>query len=610
VALRWLDRILDRFHDGQLYAKLAVAAGEPVAVEDILGEFLRSLGVGSDQMPASLAGRAALFRSVTVGLSVVVLLDDAVSAAQVRPLLPASALSMVAVTSRRPLAGLLAEGAVTVSVDPLDADSSLDLLRRHLGAQRVESEARPAEALVSLCAGLPIALCVVAAHLTLRPRRPMTKLVDELRDEARRLDALSLEDMSVRATLDLSYRALSTDAASAYVAIGVHPGTLVSTKLVAVMLRRGSRDAQRALDRLADASLVQEVDDELYRYHDLVGAHARSAAEATLDHDEWTAMARRALEWHLHVAGTAAITIMPSRPRSHLKFPVYPSSDLPAEVHQYPGALAWLERHRWDLAASMRLAADNGFSDLVYALGEAMQPLFIVRNHVREAAEVDELALNAALAMDDYRAELNMRKRLARLLIQLDELPAAQRHIDSLLARSDERGDRRGRASGLKTLARLHSYQGRHSLAVEAFTKTVQILRALGRTRSQGLALTELGTALIDLGSPERAVIELEQARRILSELDTPDPYNAARASVGLARARLKLADHTAALRLLEDARTVLESLGADQELSRAHAALADVHAAVGDDNLAREHRNRADEILASLVDPAPDRLF
>jgi tetratricopeptide (TPR) repeat protein len=607
LALRWLDLASDRFGDGELYATLSQANGSPIAVEDVLGEFLRSLGVAPDRVPARLSERVALFRSITAGRSMAVLLEDAVSAAQVKVLLPASTSSVVVVTSRQPLAGLLTEGAVTVPVDPLDARSAFDLLRQHIGTQRVESEADQVAALIGFCAGLPIALCIVAAQLALRPRRSMAKLVDELRSQPRRLDALSMEDMSVRATFDLSYRALPEEAAAAYVAIGVHPGTMVSTELVATMLRRGHRHARRALDVLVDASMLEEVDDELFRCHDLVRVHAAGEADATLDHEARASLERRALEWHLRIALVAGATVMPSRPRPHVEVLPGETGDPPAAVNEYTGALAWLERHRQDLVALVRLAADTERHEHTYALGYAMQPLFIVHKHLRDAAEVDQLALDAALSMGDHRAEVKMRKRLARVLIQLDEFSPAQQHIDALLARSDQQGDRHGRASGLKTLARLHARLGRHDLAVDAFAEAVRILRNLGEPRRLGLALTELGTALTELGSPERAATELDEARRMLSGLDPPDPYNAARATVSLARAHLALTELDTARRLLGEAQEALERLGADRELGRAHETLAELHTAAGDEELALEHRRRADEIVRSLAGPAPD---
>lgn len=605
LALRWLHESLDGYPDGALYAALRRSSEEPVAVEEVLGEFLRALGVSPGRIPATLHGRAGLYRSVTAGLAVAVLLEDAVSAAQVKALVPSSASSFVLVTSRLALAGLLVDGATAVAIDPLDADSALDLLRRRVGAGRVEAEARPARALVRLCGGLPIALCVAAAQLALRPRRPVQKVVTEL--ENRRLDALSTEDMSVRATLDLSYRALDAEAAAAYRAIGVHPGSWVCTELVAAMQDHAPSMARRVLDALVDASLLTEVDDELYRCHDLVRAHTRDTAASTLRSEEKDPLLRRGVEWHLRVARDAGHTVMPSRPQSPPEFPGLTRYRPPAGTASYDGALAWLQRHRQDLVASMRAAADLGWHELVYALGDALQPLLITHKHHRQAVEVDELAMRSAIALNDYGGEVNMRKRLARALVQLDETSLARQHIDTLIQRSEQRGDRRAKASGLKSLGRLHTKLRQHALAVEALTETVAILHELDHARGEGLARSELGLALLDLGQPDQAALQLGRARQRLSELDPPDPYNMARATVSLAVALLRQGELDPARQLLKDARATLEQLGADYELGRAHQALAELHEVAGDGARAQAHRGRADEIFAGLAGPAPD---
>jgi tetratricopeptide (TPR) repeat protein len=608
IALRWLDSARDRFPDGQLYAGLSSATGDPVAVEDVLGEFLRALGVAPERVPPGLGERASLFRSVTAGVSMAVLLEDAVSAAQVKALLPASPTSVVMVTSTRPLAALLTDGGQVVPVEPLDDETAMDLLAQHIGTERLAAEQAQAEALVRFCAGLPIALCVVAAQLVLRPHRPLAKLVAELRDEHRRLDVLSVDDdLSVHSTLDVSARALPADARSAYRSIGVHPGRLVCPELVGATTRFAPGRARRALDALVDASLLREIDDELYQSHDLVHAHARAAADAELDLDVHTAAVRATVEWHLFVAREAAHAVLPARPYPPFDFPASPGYELPSALAGNRAALGWLERHRLDLAAVIRLAADNELHHLAYALGDAMQPLFIVHKHLREAVDVDERALRAAQAMDDPRAEADMRNRLARTLIQLDDLTPAREHIDELIRTAQRRGDRRGLASGLKSLARLHSRLGRHDAAVAAFREVVAAIQEIDQGRATGLALTELGAALVESGQTDEAVQPLDEARNILLTTDPPDPYNAARATIPLARARLRLGDDLTARRLLAEAQAELTRLGSDYQLGRAHETLAELHETTGEPELAREHRDRADELFALIAGPAPD---
>lgn len=603
LALSWLDQVLDRFPDGQLYADLASSTGHPVAVDDVLGAFLRGLGVPPERVPPSLGERAALFRSVTADRTLAVLLEDAVSAAQVRALLPASPASLVTVTTRRPLAGLLTAGAVVVPVDPLDHADAVELLRRHVGTERVATERRPIDMLIALCAGFPIALSVVAAQVLLRPHRPMAKLVDELRNERRRLDMSVEGDRSLRATFELSVRGLPPDAAAAYLTIGVHPGVLLSAELVAATNRMGLSQARRALDELVDTSLLTEVDDGLYRCHDLVHAHAKVEADEQLDPSTRMDLARTALAWHLHAARAAGYTVMPARRLVEIRDAPPGRYELPPAVHVYDDALAWLERHRLDLAAATRLAADSAEHGLAYALGDAMQPLFIVHRHYREAAEVDELALNAAVAMGDQHAEASMRRRLANVLLGLDELSRARHEIETLIRKAQERADRRGRANGLQILARLNLRDGRPGDAVAALEEAVEIHSEFGRQRGLALALTELGSALIEHGQPDEAIGHLDRARTLLLTIHPPDGYNAARATIDLARARGRAGDHTAALKLLEDALSALASLGSNYQLGRAHQTLADVHAAMDNDELARRHRARADE-LRSMVDP------
>ena len=607
LALNWLDRELDRFPDGQLYADLASSAGHPVAVEDVLGAFLRALGVAPERVPSSLGERAALFRSVTAERALAVLLEDAVSAAQVKVLLPASAGSLVAVTTRRPLAGLLAEGAVVVPVDPLDHAGAIELLRRHVGAERVATERRPTEALIDLCAGFPIALSVVAAQMVLRPHRPMARLAEELRSERRRLDMSVEDELSPRSTFEVSVRALPSDAAAAYLAIGVQPGLFVSPELTAATNRMGIGRARQALDDLVDASLLHEVDDGLYRCHDLVRAHARVEADERLDLDVRTDMTRAALGWHLHVARAAGQVVMPARRLVDLGDAPPVRYELPSAVGEYRGALAWLERHRLDLAASVRLAAESGQHALAYALGDAMQPLFIVNRHYREAAGVDEHALRAATAMGDPRAEASMRRRLANALLHLDELSRAREEIETLIRQAADLGDRRMRAGGLKNLARLHLRLSRPADAVAALEEAVEIHRELRRQRDVGLALTELGHALAEDGRAGEAVACLDRARTLLQGLDPPDRYNAARATIDLARAHLRRNDHATARTLLDDSLPLLTSLRSDYQLGRAHETLAEVHAARGDGDLAREHRARADELRGGVAGPATE---
>ncbi|MFJ2264235.1 tetratricopeptide repeat protein [Streptomyces sp. NPDC087844] len=225
LALAWLHRLRPDFPGGQLYADLgAQAPAGPVEPAHVLGSFLRGLGVPPQQVPDGVADRAAMYRSHTADRRIVVLLDDAATAAQVRPLLPGGS-NVTLVTSRRRMSGLALEGGYQVHLEPLSPEDAVELLAVTLADDRVATQPDDARALVGLCAGLPLAVRVAGARLAARPRRRITTMVRALTAERGRLDALAIDgDHGVRAALDLSYQGLPREAARLYRLLGVHPG--------------------------------------------------------------------------------------------------------------------------------------------------------------------------------------------------------------------------------------------------------------------------------------------------------------------------------------------------------------------------------------------------
>lgn len=596
LALRWLNSVADRFPDGQLYADLVLSTGEPVAPEDVLAQFLRSLGVPPRRVPDGLAERTALFRTLTAGKSLAVLLDDAVSAAQVRVLLPASAGGVTVVTSRRPLLGLLVSGARTLPVDPLDQPAALELLGYRIGRARVEAERRPAEELVEFCGGLPIALCVAGARAAARPHRSLARMVDELTDERVRLDALSAEgDLSVRSTLDIAYADLREDLRRVYRAAGLHPGGTFGVGVVAAMIEADCPSARRALDALVDASLAEEVEEDYYRLHDLVRVHALDQAGGA---DDRADIVRRALEWYLFAAQAANRIVMPARAVRGYRF----STDfaLPRELDGHDGALGWLARHRPTLLTATRDAVNRAWSDLGYQLADALQPLLILHKHRADTLASAELALRAAQALGAPAAEARSRKHLARLSLHQGHLDRAEQHTDELLLDARSRGDRRGEAGALKTLALLYTKRDRMAEAAAALTQTVEILRALGERRGEGLALIELGETLARLGRSRDALRNLRRARDLLATLAAADPYNEARAAAALGHGHLECGDLAAARPLLEHALIVFAEQGSNYERGRTHRLVAELARRAGDDEQALRHDEVASVLLAN----------
>jgi len=607
LALRWLGEMAERFPDGSLYADLALSTGQPVAPEDVLGHFLRALGVAPQRVPTGLAERTALFRSVTAPMNLAVLLDNAASAAQATVLIPAAPGSLAVVTSRRPLLGLVAGGAHAVPVEPLDHASALDLLTRTIGADRVHAEPDQAERLTGLCGGLPIALCVAAARIASRPRRSLARMIDELHDERARLDVLSAEgDLSVRATFDVAYGDLSLPLRRVYRTLGLLPGKTFGVEAVAAALGEDVRTTRRALDELIDASLLEELVDGDYRFHDLVRVHALERALADDSDDDRTTIVRNVLHWYLFAAQAANRVVMPARRvlaydfgRSEWKF------TLPPGIDDRTAALVWLAGHRANLVAATHDAAKHGWSALAYHLSDVLRPLFLLHHHLRSSLEIGEVALRAARDWGDTAAQTSAQKRLGRTYLSLGDVDRARYHAEELLSRARANNDRRAEASALKNLALVHAATTETEASVTAFEEVIAILHRLNKRRDEALARIELADIHLAQPDADSAGDEARQARDILSALSPPDLYNAARATSRLGQAHLLAGEFEPAREFLQAAISVLAAQDAAEERGKAHRALAALARRTGDDEGARRHDEAADRLLAA--DEPPD---
>ncbi|MBM7770661.1 tetratricopeptide (TPR) repeat protein [Actinokineospora baliensis] len=593
LALFWLAKISASHPDGQLFAELTLPTGKPVPAEDVLGRFLRALGVAKEAIPTSLAERTTLYRSLTAKARLAVLLDNVASAAQAKVLIPASPGSVVVATSRRQLLGLVATGAVPVRVDPLPKAGGLRLLASYTGQARVDAEPENAALLTRMCGGLPLALCVVAALVTARPRRSLGWLVERLRDEHRRLDVLSVEeDYSVRATFDLAYEDLADESKTAYRAIGLSPGALVVPELLATGLSADVEDAAEALESLVDAGLVEEFDEGWYRAHSLVHVHAK--ALATQHNGDATAVLRRIVDWYVATIREVSHTLMPARPVQPWSSEV--SVELPPRLAGAAEALDWLERVHGDVVQVIRTSLDQGWHEPAYLLAHALQPLFVLNKQFMAAIEVCELGKRAAAVSDQPGREASMRKHLARLFIEIGQYESAEREIRATLADAVERQIPAQVASAHKSLGLLHQTRGAHDVAVADFRTALELLPGTARPWTRALLLLSLGTNEVDAGNAQDATEHIEAAREIFRE--QPDEYNIARADRELGRARLALGSPAEAENLMRKALAVFERHKAHHEVARTHRALADWARHGGDQVVAQRHVDRAAEIL------------
>ncbi|MFF2897802.1 ATP-binding protein [Streptomyces sp. NPDC057966] len=610
VALAWLHTIRPHFPGGQLYADLgAQSPGGPVDPGEVVGRFLRALGVPTPQVPPVLAERVALYRSLTADRRLVVMLDDAATAAQVRPLLPAGQ-CVTAVTSRRRLPGLSVDGGHVIHLEPLGREAAVELLDSTLADSRVAEQPEEARALVDLCAGLPLAVRIAGARLAARPRHGITTMVRALTEEHDRLEALAIDgDHDVRAALDLSYQGLPAGAAHLYRLLGLHPGREFGGPVADAVL--GS-DAADALDVLYDASLLidagQAAGAERYRFHDLVRLHALAQADRDESPEERAAALRRIGYHYLANATRAEGLIDPQHRTMARDFGPGPVVDAgfgdgrAGDDGAADAALDWLEHELPNLMAVLRIARPAGIPALGWQLADAMWPLFLRRKFYEEWREAHREGLLAAEECGDEAAVRRMLTSggLGELDMDCPEqaLVMFERAADSFL----RTGDTLGHARTLNYRGLAHQRLGEPDRAAELFGRAAAELPDRGDRRAGALARFNLADVALSRGRYEEAAREAEAARDVLREAG--DTYNTARADALAGRAYLGLGRLDLAEAGLRAALDTLRPMSADHETARALGGLALVSEGRGQPGLARRYYREALVLYSGVGGP------
>jgi DNA-binding SARP family transcriptional activator/tetratricopeptide (TPR) repeat protein len=508
LAVRWAHRVRDAFPDGQLYVNLrGYDAEQPVAVGDALAGFLSALGVHGPEIPPGVDERAGRYRSELTGRRMLVLLDNASSVEQVRPLLPGTGSCLVLITSRDSLPGMVAiHGAERINLDLLPMTDAVGLLRRLIG-ERVDDEPSVAEDLAAACARLPLALRIAAELAAARDDVSLAELFGELSDHRKRLDLLDAGDprAEVRAVFSWSYQNLPLDAARVFRLLGLHPGDSVSVPAVAALAETDTAEARRLLGVLVRASLVHVGRGGRYGMHDLLRAYA---AELALVHDptpDREAALTRVFDHYLTGAVEAMSTLYPE--------PSAPAGDPEA-------ARNWIEAERPNLAAACTYAAAHGWYRFAVDLAGTLFRYLDAGGPVAEAVAVTSSAVSAAVAL----------------------------------------GDREAQARALSDLGRLHRRQGRLDRAAVTYRQALTLYAGLGERAAEAVALRNLGSVHWRLGDYRQAAGHYRQAWSHYRELG--DDAGQADASVRLALVDARLGDEEQAARRLRSALELVVSLG------------------------------------------------
>ena len=495
------------FPDGQLYVDLQGAGARSAEPETVLGSFLRALGTADSAIPDSLEERAALYRSVLDGRRVLVLLDNARDAAQVRPLLPGTEGCAALVTSRVRMVDLA--GAHLVDLDVMSPDEALSLFTKIVGEERVASEREAALDVVAACGFLPLAIRIAASRLAARRTWTVSVLAAKLADERRRLDELQAGDLAVKATFELGYGALEPAQARAFRLLGLADGPDMSLAAAAAVLDLPLEETEDLLESLVDTSLLESAAPGRYRYHDLVRLYARACAER----DEWPPSERdaamsRLLDFYLATASEVYLIERPGdRLVDHLEHAAHPGLSF-SDRH---AAQDWLYSEAVSLLACVRQSARpetiRRAVDVLWAAVDLAESGANSREYEAVAARLLEVAQEAREPRAQARALITLAyaHSLTGRFDSADE-GAAQAHELALGSR-----DRLAGCWSSNILGVIAMYQSRYEDSERHFTRAVENFRAVGDRSGEASALCNLSRTHLATGRTDSAVALAEQ---------------------------------------------------------------------------------------------------
>ncbi|TYB45345.1 AfsR/SARP family transcriptional regulator [Actinomadura chibensis] len=583
LAVRLAHRLAGQFPDGAVFLELHAhdPRQEPVDAAAALDTLLRMIGVPATRVPRSLDERSALWRSQLAGGRLLLVLDDAASHEQVRPLLPASAGCLVVVTSRRRLTGL--HDSVPLSLEVLPVRDAIALFTTVAGPGRAGTDA-DLTAVVGRCGRLPLAVRMAASRLRHRRAWGVGDLLARLGPGDRRLDELRDEGHEITAVFEVSYRGLPPRLREAFRAFGLHPGPDLTAQAAAAALGRPVREAERVLEELLDRHLITEPVGGRYRFHDLVHDYARRLAREVDPADERRRTVHRILDYYLAAADRADRLLSPHRPADRVRIR-HPAPELP-EFADEARAAAWLTAEHDCLLNAAAEADRSGLPAHVAGLAHALAGHLEARGRWDAAARLHTRAIAALRGLDD--APGTARALADRSLIRFrgGEYGAAREDAEEALAIYRALGDRRGEADVLGHLSLVHWHQSRFPEALERCREALDIRRAVGDRHGEARGLDHTAIFLEYTGDHREAERLRLRAIDMFTELD--DPRGRTMALNNMGDLLLRMGDVDRAVDYYE------RTAAAAAELGRQHQAISLI-------NMANVHRH-TDEPEAALL--------
>ena len=604
LAVHWAHQAAGDFPDGQLYVNLRGfdPSGAPVASADALRWFLGAFGVTEERMPASADEQAAMYRSLLAGKRVLVVLDNARDAAQVRPLLPGSPSCLAVVTSRARLPGLAAiEGARLVPLDVLTAVDARALLVARLG-ERTRAEAEAANQLTELCSRLPLALSIVAARAAARPCLSLAELARELADARARLDALDAGDpaASIRAVFSWSYQQLSGPAARLFRLLGLHAGPDITVPAAASLAGVAPSRARMLIAELADANLIAELAPGRYAFHDLLRAYAADLCRTSDSDAECHDALHRVLDHYLHTAQPGSRLLNPARPHVAIEPPL--PGVIPESIASPSEALAWFAAERQVLLAAINQASDMSFETYAWQLPWALMLFFDRQGLWNDQIAIQHTAIAAAKRRGDLAAQAHACRDLGWAKYRLGAFEEALGYFRNALSLHTQLGDRPGEARAHHDIAAAAEQLGRLSEALRHAYLSLALVEAEGTAAGLTRALNAVGWLHAQLGDHEEALRCCERALGLIR--GHGDPLNEAATLDSMGFALYHLGRHGEAISCLRTAVGMIEGMRAQYLQTQVLIHLGDACQADGAPDDARRAWREALVILDRLQHP------
>jgi DNA-binding SARP family transcriptional activator/tetratricopeptide (TPR) repeat protein len=537
LAVHWAHRVRAHFPDGQLHINLRGydPAGRPLEPEEAVRAFLVALDTRPDRVPADPAAQAALLRTLVSDRQILILLDNARTAEQVRALLPGSPGCLVLITSRDPLASLVAtHGALPVGLDLLSTDDARELLGHRLGRAKIRQEPDAVRDIIARCAHLPLALAIVAAQASTPSAPHLAGLADQLADSQNRLAVLDAGDdaTNVQAVLAWSYDAIGAPAAHLFRLLSLVPGADVTVDAAATLAAVPPADAVEQLDQLVRAGLLTVSAENRFTMHDLLRGFGQTLARRIEDGATLDAACLRLLDHYRHGALAATLCLDPQRQAPQLPPPGPGTVEL--TFADQAAALAWFTAEHAGLIALARRAAETGMhahcGHLAWAMGTYLSRL----GHWHDWVAVCEVAVASAQTAGDPAEQATAHRGLGSALAVLGRFEDAHIHFGRATELFTRIGDEESVARTRHDHAWVLDREDRHAEAIETLEGALRHYAAVDNHPRVARVLNSIGFLSAKLGEYEAALDRCLRAVEIFQKIGDQSGEAATWDSLGL----------------------------------------------------------------------------